>query len=595
MIGRRISHYQVLERLGSGGMGEIYKAQDSRLNRMVAIKVLSRRSADDEERRRRFIKEAQAASSLNHPNIITIYDIVSEDENDFMVMEFVAGQTLTEAIPLGGLGVGRTLEYGAQMADALAAAHAAGIVHRDLKPGNVMATSAGRIKILDFGLAKVTAVSQLDSDETLTMGERPLTVEGSIIGTVSYMSPEQAEGKRVDARSDIFSFGVVLYEMITGAKAFWGDSAVSTLSAILRDEVKPIAQYATGVPLELEEIIMRALRKDPAQRWQSMQEMHARLFGLRQRYESGVLERSAFARPRRKLVPVLAAAAVAIAGGGWWVVTHRANVPSAPAAPAAAPVAPPPAEKPVERVAEKKKAEMPARPAPKPEYVLTNKGVIEMAEAKVSPSLIISEIRAAKITKFEFSVAEIIKLSKAGVPEEVVEVMRDPKAPPRVPPPGAPPDGAARRGARMYPEPRDGRGGQPRGLMLFSGFPVPLTLIDELPAEPAAGTALRFQVEQEVRIGPMLLIEKGAAVGGEIVAARVNTGGRTRVMFKLSTVEAADGSKVKLRAAPGGSTENSEYPLLSGGAGRGRGSAIPAGTKFLGYIDGDQPIGTPKR
>jgi hypothetical protein len=251
-------------------------------------------------------------------------------------------------------------------------------------------------------------------------------------------------------------------------------------------------------------------------------------------------------------------------------------------------------EKPVEKAAAEtapvKKADAPAKPAPKPEYVLTNKGVIEMAEAKVSPSLIISEIRAAKLTKFEFSVAEIIKLSKAGVPDEVVEVMRDPKAPPRIPPPDA------RRGnVRIFTESREGRGGQPRGFTFFSGFPVPLTLTEEVPAEAAAGTQLHFQVEQEVRIGPMLFIDKGAAVTGEIVTRASANGRGPRTMFKLSTVDAVDGSKIKLRASPGRSTESNEYPLMMGGGGRGRGGAIPAGSKFLGYVDGDQQVGPPKR
>src|SRR5262249_20934380 len=153
------------------------------------------------------------------PNIITIYDILSDEENEYMVMEFVAGRTLTEIIPKGGVGISRALQYAVQMSDALAAAHAAGIVHRDLKPGNVMVTDSGRVKILDFGLAKVTVATQITED-TETIGGAPLTIQGSIVGTVSYMSPEQAEGKRVDPRSDIFSFGVLLYELITGAKAF---------------------------------------------------------------------------------------------------------------------------------------------------------------------------------------------------------------------------------------------------------------------------------------------------------------------------------------------------------------------------------------
>ena len=211
-------------------MGDIYKAQDARLNRMVAIKALTNASAGDSDRRRRFIQEAQAASGLNHPNIITIYDIVSEDDSEYMVMELISGKTLTDLIPPGGMGVARTLQYSTQMADALRAAHAAGIVHRDLKPGNVMVTDSGLVKILDFGLAKINVATEL-TDATQTIGAAPLTVEGSILGTVSYMSPEQAQGRKVDARSDIFSFGVVMYEMLTGTKAFPGDSAITTLTA----------------------------------------------------------------------------------------------------------------------------------------------------------------------------------------------------------------------------------------------------------------------------------------------------------------------------------------------------------------------------
>src|SRR6202046_4117942 len=265
MVGTKIAQYQLLERLGAGGMGEIYKAQDLRLNRFVAVKVLSNSSAGDPERRRRFILEAQAASSLNHPHIITIHDIISHDDKEFIIMEFVTGTTLSDLIPVGGMAVPDALRYAVQIADALDAAHAVGIIHRDLKPGNIMVTDSGRVKILDFGLAKLTGYNAAASltDDTLSVGPAPLTMEGSILGTVSYMSPEQAEGKKIDPRSDVFSFGAVLYEMVTGRKAFVGESPVSTLSAILRDEVTPIAQIARGVPPELDRIIQRALRKNP--------------------------------------------------------------------------------------------------------------------------------------------------------------------------------------------------------------------------------------------------------------------------------------------------------------------------------------------
>src|SRR5450432_1094167 len=315
MVGKTISHYEVVEKLGAGGMGDIYKALDRRLNRSVAIKVLSTASTGDPERRRRFIQEAQAASGLNHPNIITIYDIVSQEDTEFMVMEFVAGRTLADLIPAGGLGAAKTLKYGVQIADALQTAHAAGIVHRDLKPGNLMVTGTGLVKILDYGLAKITFPESLNAesltDATRTLGGAPLTVEGSIIGTVSYMSPEQAQGKRVDARSDIFSFGVVLYEMITGVKAFSADSMVSTLTAILRDEARPIGQIVPGVPPELEQIVNRALRKDPAERWQRMEYMHAALVELRQKFDSGIVMGAAMGASMSAPVVTLPAAAPA--------------------------------------------------------------------------------------------------------------------------------------------------------------------------------------------------------------------------------------------------------------------------------------------
>jgi serine/threonine protein kinase len=240
MVGQTILHYRVIEKLGAGGMGEIYKAEDTRLKRIVAVKALSPRLSTDPERRKRFFQEARAASALNHPNIITLYDIISDDDMQCIVMEYVAGKTLRDVIPAGGLRAPQALQYASQMAGALAVAHAAGIIHRDLKPSNVMITASGLVKILDFGLAKwIDPALSGQPGEQATV-DQALTTEGSIVGTVSYMSPEQALGKRVDPRSDIFSFGCVMYEMITGRRAFEGSSGISTLSSILRDDVKPM-------------------------------------------------------------------------------------------------------------------------------------------------------------------------------------------------------------------------------------------------------------------------------------------------------------------------------------------------------------------
>jgi serine/threonine protein kinase len=285
MIGKKILHYQLIDKIGAGGMGEIYKGQDSRLNRLVAVKILSPGLSTDPERKRRFFQEAQAASALNHPNIITLYDIVSEGDMQCIVMEYISGKTLRDLTPAGGLTPPQALQYGVQIASALTAAHAAGLIHRDLKPSNIMVTTSGLIKVLDFGLAKWvdTGISGQTGEQTTV--ETALTREGSIIGTVSYMSPEQAEGKRVDARSDIFSFGSVLYEMLTGKRAFEGRSGISTLSAILRDDVKPLSEAAPDVPPLLEQIVLRCLPKEPSARWQSMKEIEAALIVLQRQLD----------------------------------------------------------------------------------------------------------------------------------------------------------------------------------------------------------------------------------------------------------------------------------------------------------------------
>ena len=285
MVGTKILYYQLIDKIGAGGMGEIYKAQDSRLNRLVAVKILSPGMSTDPERRRRFFQEAQAASALNHPNIITLYDIVSEGDLQCIVMEYVGGKTLRDLIPAKGLPPAQTLQYAVQIASALAAAHDAGIIHRDLKPSNMMVTTSGLIKVLDFGLAKWVDSSIAGQSGEQNTVETALTREGSIIGTVSYMSPEQAEGKRVDARSDIFSFGSVLYEMLTGKRAFEGRSGISTLSSILRDDVSPISEVSPNVPPLLEQIVLRCLPKDPAARWQSMKEIEAALLTLQRQLD----------------------------------------------------------------------------------------------------------------------------------------------------------------------------------------------------------------------------------------------------------------------------------------------------------------------
>jgi len=269
-------------------MGVVYRAFDTHLDRPVAIKVLRADATTNPERRRRFQQEAKAASALNHPNIVHIYDISSSGGTDYIAMEFVDGRTLDQLIGRSGLVLRDTLKYATQVADALARAHAAGIVHRDLKPANILVSADGRAKLLDFGLAKLTettVAADVDSEAgtaTMTAREAFQTQEGAILGTVAYMSPEQAEGKKLDARSDIFSFGSVLYEMATGRRPFGGANKISTLAAILHTEPPPLAEVAPDLPAELDKIISRCLRKDPDRRAQHAADIKLALEELRE-------------------------------------------------------------------------------------------------------------------------------------------------------------------------------------------------------------------------------------------------------------------------------------------------------------------------
>jgi serine/threonine protein kinase len=288
-IGQALGHYRIEAKLGEGGMGVVYRAFDTHLDRPVAIKILRADATTSPERKRRFVQEAKAASALNHPNIIHIYDISSSGDTDFIAMEFVAGKTLHQLIGKNDLPLRDTLKYSIQIADALARAHSAGIVHRDLKPANIIIDEDGRVKLLDFGLAKLTEKT-VDSEvatATMTAEDAPLTEEGSVVGTVDFMSPEQAEGRKVDARSDIFSFGSVLYEIVTGRRPFQGATKMSTILAILQKEPPPPGGLAPNLPAELEKIILRCLRKDRDRRTQHIDDIKLALEELRDDSASG--------------------------------------------------------------------------------------------------------------------------------------------------------------------------------------------------------------------------------------------------------------------------------------------------------------------
>jgi eukaryotic-like serine/threonine-protein kinase len=327
--GHRIGPYEILGSIGTGGMGEVYRAHDPRLGREVALKVLSPGLASDPDRRERFEREARAAAALNHPNIVTIHSVEEIDGVPFLTLELVDGKTLGEMIPASGLPLDRVLTIGIALADGVGAAHQRGITHRDLKPANVMLTSDGRVKVLDFGLAKVKEDEQMAA--AAGMPTAALTGEGRIVGTVAYMSPEQAEGKPVDQRSDVFSLGIILYELASGVRPFSGDTPMSTLSSIIKDTPKPITAVREGLPRELGKIVNRCLAKDAEDRYQSAKDLRNDLRALKNDLTSGDIEpisgsgeraaapAAAAGAKRWPLVAAVAALVIAAAGVAvWW-------------------------------------------------------------------------------------------------------------------------------------------------------------------------------------------------------------------------------------------------------------------------------------
>jgi serine/threonine-protein kinase len=294
LIDREIGHYKIKEFLGKGGMGEVFLADDTKLERLVALKVLPIEVTNDLERIKRFVREAKAVSALNHPNIITIYEIGKTNDTHFIATEYIEGETLHSRLSSGQMNIKSVLDMAIQTAGALDAAHRTGIVHRDIKPENIMIRPDGFVKILDFGIAKLIERHSESADGKSAAVTKGLTHEGMIVGTASYMSPEQARGKDTDTRSDIFSFGVVLYEMLTGKQPFKGESAIDTISSIISKEPLPLNQLAPDIPSELNHIVEKSLRKDREERYQTAKDLLIDLKDVRQDLEfQNKLERTA--------------------------------------------------------------------------------------------------------------------------------------------------------------------------------------------------------------------------------------------------------------------------------------------------------------
>ncbi len=323
--GQTLLHYRLVEKIGEGGMGVVWKAEDTKLLRHVALKVLPEPMAADPDRRARFEREARAVAALNHPNIVTLHSVEEADTPagsvHFITMELVEGQNLTHFLPKGGFQLNRLLEIAIPLADAVSRAHRAGITHRDLKPDNIMIDGDGRLRVLDFGLAKLqgpsgpakgTQVATITSD----------TSEGRVLGTVAYMSPEQTEGKNVDARSDVFSLGTVLYEMASGVRPFRGDTTMSTIGAVLKDEPSSITELKPSLPRHLGRIIRRCLAKDPERRYQTALGLRNELEELKSEIDSGEYRRDSPAtRPTWALPWIIAVIAMVVAGFfgmAWW-------------------------------------------------------------------------------------------------------------------------------------------------------------------------------------------------------------------------------------------------------------------------------------
>ncbi|MBI4891288.1 MAG: serine/threonine protein kinase [Acidobacteria bacterium] len=583
MIGRVVAQYEIVERLGAGGMGEVFKARDRKLNRFVALKVLPTDSRQDDERRQRFLQEARAASALSHPNIITVHDVISDDAADYLVLEFVNGRSLADLIPRGGLPASETLRYSIQISSALAAAHAAGILHRDLKPGNVMVNEHGIAKLLDFGLAKrMDSALASTGEEAETVDQAPRTMAGTILGTASYMSPEQIEGKALDARSDIFSFGLVLYEMLTGQRAFKGDSAITTLTAVLRDQPPSITQLAVETPPQYERIIERCLQKHPGERWQSMADLHAALAGLKEDLDSGrilpsgrhqAITAAALAtpppppapkgKPTSRKTPLVAAAAViviAVAALGGWFWQRSQSQPAQQQA-----SVPPEPPQPQTSSAPAAGAESAADTAPPA-------GAAQPALSTAPPAAATAKPAAVNQAARQKPAPKITVIGQTAEPAKPIAAEPVPPPPP-VPTPAAP---------------------QPVPISVPDGTRLKLSLAADLTAAGQPGDVVRLSTAEELRVNEATVIAKGATVTAVLGEAgrKFIFGRSSKIPILVDTVAATDGQKLRLRATlqPSGSDKSRRQIQVQPAGGKNAEVLLPAGSTLEAFIDGTTDV-----
>jgi serine/threonine protein kinase len=320
LIGTRLKNYEIEALLGKGGMGAVYRARDVKLDRQVALKVLPPELMRDPERRKRFVQEAKAASAVNHPAITQIYEIADEGDMPFIAMEYVDGSTVGQLVDRGELDILSGVEIGMQVAEALARAHEAGIIHRDIKSDNIMVTRDGHPKVLDFGLAKLVDVSAGEEGDVSNLQTLTMTQAGLVMGTVAYMSPEQARGMPVDSRSDIFSFGIVLYEMATGELPFRGKSALDTMHSIAFENTRPIRTIRSNLPMSLQRVVDRCLAKEPEKRYQNLDVVVSDLRKVRKEVESGATSAVPLLEHARMLVDQLPSVAKGLSGRGMFVL-----------------------------------------------------------------------------------------------------------------------------------------------------------------------------------------------------------------------------------------------------------------------------------